>query len=219
MTTSTPIVPMTHHVSGSCSAAENAVVVLVNASTGREVFGPFPTLTQAQTFAHRSLPNLPEEAITFPCPRDYDNAKFASWQVASAWAVVDGVLDKSSSGEGAAHVVVVTARDGTGAVRGPFPSRGKAQAFADSVEAALDGHEGVVVPLRDRNGDRMAGAAFCAILTALADCGWLLRSAVLGIEGLAINDVGDIECTECEYLPLIGVYGHFCGNEYRDHWC
>lgn len=199
---------------GTTAPSEIACVILVrSADASTQLHGPFSTPTAARTYAYHHMNDVAEADITFGQFRTRTDNAYLPHQIESACAVLSELSSRAKGGGGGACVVLRTTADEEARAFGPF---------ADPAEAANWAKEnapqrGEILCLRDPSGEPWPGVEFAGVLDAVTHFEQVLRLAVTKSYDLELNSVGEPECTDCEYLPLVGIYGHICNAGWLDY--
>ena len=189
------------------------MVVLTEDGSIRQVLGPFSTLADAQAHAYRALHDVAETNVRFVPFYSWTGTAYLPHQIASTTSILRD--DRPATNEDVAPPhVVLAAPDGELRAFGPFANAAEATEWLGDTTGYPD-HS--VEPVHSADGMRRSGRAFTGVLDAVTRVEEVLRLSLTESRGLALNDVGEPECVNCEWLPLIGIYGHHCGNTYVEY--
>lgn len=203
-------------LAGANTHLAHMVVIAEVGGSSRRVIGPFPTLTDAQAHAYWAFNDVAETDVEFVPFYSSAGSAYLPYQVASTSAIL-GEKVESAPEEVAPPYVVLAAPDGELRAFGPFVDAAEAENWLGDAARHPDN---AVAPLEGIDGARLHWHAFTGVLDAVTRLEQVLRLSLSKSHGLVLNDMAEPECVDCEWLPLIGIYGHLCGSTFVEypHW-
>jgi hypothetical protein len=210
----TPLIASNAVTAANCNVAHLLVAHDPQTASTRAI-GPFASLAAATVHAYGTYRHLDDRDIVFLPLVSHRGEPVPAHRIHTANAIASSVPAASPPEEHAAWAVVTGYRRERSAF-GPFASAAEAENWSDEYQEHL-GLAPDFLPLYSTEGSALNGRTWAGILESLATVDIVLRVTVAEEDGMHFNDVNEPECHVCEYLPLIGFYGHACVDHYVEH--